>query len=1178
MELDRLRKYLFDKVKINLLQGKITGIAKLPSDGEVQLEIDRILESSSNGIIGSITSFNRKDVSSSAIYSTNFLTIKDNIEYLLGEIFGSLNDIIDIVNDSILEKNQIIRNLKMIDQDFSDIESGELHSDGLKYVISDTFNDVDKIDQARTTAQINLNAGSVVLNTARAAYLSFPHYRRQASIPFTFTEGFSKILSQRQTPGCSFGNIFDGDDTDRWELTVTTSEPTTVEGFFTLKLSEVGSVVEINSINVKFFSTKDIGSNSDLITFHYLNQEATDRTWKILPGGKIEITGSEIECKFPNIKTTHIRVTWTKFYPDDSEKMQYLFGITEMNVQKASTVFESVLMTESLQVQPYHTEQPTIFLTELEASKKTQPGTNIQFYVAIDDPVPGKVLDENNNVVDIDADNAVAFVPNGIDSEGKPENYYAFASQLRSHPHLSGVFPFQYWQPKWQQISSKEESTDSIPRQVFFNVSDYDKPIHDLYYTNPVLWGDPAYTGPWPVSGYAGDWASDWSGGVATFPKSGYIWGEDPFSAAGVWWGDATEYPGWWRPATPTASGTQVIEAQISVPDFSIPVLDVSGYPVYQYDEYLRRSAPLQKKFWKIFKWPSSSLPIPGTVKISNKFLSTDSNEKRDNKSTWKWNYKSSRIADDYNLTLTLPANANFFTIKLEDYLLDKSDLRIIPDSIRNVKFLNYTPTDITDFAVEYGVDYIVDENGLYQKKQSASNLLDAHATITFADTIMSSRRGNSNVTVDISLTLSFEAKDNISASWDGYLFVPEAVNVLPQCQVDNSDAVIKKITIQQINDNGLILQTKIIETEESGEGIDGYSGFRLFKGLNLVRVFTDVLVTQNDNTDSTLALWQPDRDYYTYESEITSYMSGENMSDYPSPSDISDGSVLPNTIIATGVNFEASGITRGARFNVKAFVTTDNGLNFSTVDTQMIVTSISRDKGTLTLLPPTFDTKMYFINTWNINPFTHHTGFTYSDNIQPHGGVTYLTEVDINVLLYETQQEDDTRYATLDDVDGSKYVVVKEPDSNKFPTGKIVNTLHFNRTYWDYLEGRYVTYTTGTSGNVGNNPMSLVTIEEPTRTALVDMPPNTFNTKTYANVSTYGETINVTDPSSSGFLFWDTAENLETVFDIKYSVAANNRPADRIFMMAKLTSTDLNMSPVLNSYSLIINNKIGSN
>jgi len=107
--------------------------------------------------------------------------------------------VIDIINDSVLEKNQVLRDLKLIDQDFSDIEDGTLHNDGLKYIISDSFVDVDKIDLVRTNAQLNLNAGTVALNPAKTSYLGFNHYRNQTSMSFTITEGISKIIKQQQT-------------------------------------------------------------------------------------------------------------------------------------------------------------------------------------------------------------------------------------------------------------------------------------------------------------------------------------------------------------------------------------------------------------------------------------------------------------------------------------------------------------------------------------------------------------------------------------------------------------------------------------------------------------------------------------------------------------------------------------------------------------------------------------------------------------------------------------------------------------------------------------------------------------------------------------------------------------------------------------------------------------------
>lgn len=1183
MELDRVNKFLFEKVKLSIIQGKVTGVSSLPTDDEIKKEIDRILNSSKNGLIGSITPLVKKDVSSSKAYGNNFLTIKDNIEYILGEVYDSLNGIIDIVNDSILEKNQVLRDLKMIDRDFSDIEAGTLHNDGMKYVLSDSFADVDKIDMVRSTAQLNLNAGNVTLNTLNAAYLGFPHYRNQGAINFTVTEGFSKIVSQQQTPGTTFGSIFGGDDTDRWELVITTSSPITVEGYFALKLSEIGAAVEINAINMKLFSTKDLTNNSDMITIYYLNQDASDRTWKILPGAKIEVTGPEIGISFPTIKTSYIRVTWTKFYPDDEENLAYHFSITELTVQKATTVFESVLMSNSLKIQPYQNELPTIYVAELEVEKKVQPGTNLEFYVAIDDPIPGKILDDNNNMVGVDADNATSFVPNGIDENGKPENYFVFASELRDRPYLSGVFPYQYWQPKWQQISPKGDSIKSVPGQIFFNISDFDRPIHDLYYTNPILWGDPGYSGTWPTDPSYG-WATDWSGNAGAFPKSGYIWGEDPLSEAGVWWGDSTEYPGWWRPSTPTSSGTYLSTPTVAVPDFNIPVYDMDGRPVREFNSYLGKDMPVQKHFWKIFKWPSTSLPIPGTVKISNKNLILN-DEARDNVNVWKWNYKSTKIADDYLISdIELDPNVNFFTIKLDEYLTNRSDLRIIPDSIRNVKFLDVSPSEILDFTIEYGREYVLDDNGLYTSVASSPALADAHATIIFSDSAINQRRRGTTNKIRISLTLSYEAKDNISASWDGYLFVPSSVgDYLPKCHVDPGNGAVQKVTVQQISDTGLVQQTKEV-TDTVGDNGDSTAGFSLFAGLNLVRAFTEVLVTQDDTIDSSIATWRPDQNTYTYSDGTFMEAYYIRPGDKGIAQTIIDNNYSYNTIVSNSINFNASGIYPGMEVAVVYYEYIENEYILSK-EVNVIVSNVSELSDhtgntyyQVKILPSTLSSK-YFINHWKFSNFTRKTGFTYDKNISAQNEKRYLTEVDINILLNETGDTDDSRFAILDDVDGSKYVVIKTPNHKTFPQN-IKNNLHYNRTYWDYLLGRYITYTTGTSGNVGSSPLVFKTntdSKDPDSVAhtLSNMPPNTFNDQRYENVSTYGEMVNVVDPTTPGFLFWDTAENLQAVFDIKYSLAANNRPCDRVMLMTKLISTDLNMSPVLNSYSLIINNKM---
>ena len=1167
MQIDSLKRFLFEKIKLSIIRGDITGTPKLPTDKEIESEIDKSMNSSANGIIGSMTSLVPKSISSSKDYSGNFLTIKDNIEYLLGEVFASMNSIIDIVNDSVLEKNQVLRDLKLMDVDFSDVEAGTLHNDGLKYVISDNFADISKVDSLRTTAQINLNAGSVSLNSLRSSYLSFNQYRNKTNTQFTITEGFSSVVSQQQTPGTRFGNIFlAGDDTNRWELIVNTSKNVNIEGYFTLQLSDIGDTIDINSIIMKLYGVKSISENSDLITFSYLNQDKNDKTWKVIPGGVVSVTGPELDVKFPTINTTHIRVSWLKFYPDDIVKLNYLFSITELSIQHASSVFESDLISNSLQIQPYQNEQPVIVTTELEVKKQVQPGSSIDFYVGIDEPVAGKVIDQYGNVVDITSDAAVSFVPNGLDGNGKPETYFSFASYLRDNTHINGITAYQHWEPKWQQITPKNETVPSIPNIIYFNTSDFGKIGNDLYYTTPIMWGDVNYTGVYPVTG--NDWATNWNG-IGLSPKSGYIWGEDPFTNAGVWWGDSSEHAGWWRPNTPTASGTFLQPSIKSTPDFSIPVYSADGNPVSFFNPFINDGNGdkdiLRKEFYKIFKWPSNELPIHGTVKLANKRLTTSS-DITNNNTKWLWNYSSNTEVVDCVVTFNIPTDANLYTIKLEDIIKYKSDIRIIPDSIRDVKFTAVSPNSIEDYTIEYGIQYNRNNDSSYSRvdlnKITAidNQYSDTRATIIFADSVIANRRKSGDITPSISLTLSYQARANVITSWDGYLFVPNDV-IIPLCYINGAVNNVNSVSIQQVNDNGLVLQTNTIINIAS----DGSTPIQLYNGLNLVRIFVETSINQNNITDSTIAKWNPNQQIYEAKTPTTvPLITGTYINE---SFDITTTSYKTNTIYKSGADFITKGVLKGQVIKVNP-VYTDNTTKLlvkSKNDMNVIVDTLTSD--TITFI--TNDD--VFVGDWSIYAYTMKTGFTSDEGIQSHNGTTYMTEVDINVLLNETNIEDDTKYALIDDVDNSKYLVVKKPHYISFPTDtkSMINNLHFTRTYWDYLSSKFITFTTGTNGNTGSSPNDIIT-----NLPISDRPPNTNANVSYPNITTYGKQVNVIDPGSSGFLFWDTAENLQMVYDITYSIASNGQAADRIFMKAELKATDVNLTPVLNSYSIIINNK----
>lgn len=1121
MNIYNIRNFLFDKIKESILKGNITGLNRIPDDDTVYKYIDDLLNKSDDGIIGSINIFEYKKISEHKKYNQNFITIKDNIEFILSDIFDSLNKTIDIINDSRIEHNKVIRDIKLIERDFSDIEQGALHNDGLKYIVSDTFLDTDKVDVNRTTAQLNLNAGNVSLNSTTANNVQFSHYRNQKSINFVVNEGYDKIKSQQQTPESFFGGIFDSDYTDRWEVVITTTQPILIEGYITLKLSEVGEAVKINSIIFKTDNIKTIGDNSDLLTFQYTDIKG-DNKWKMISGGKVELKTPEVQLDFGEIEATHIRIYWTKYSPDNNDN-EYKFSFIELTVKKSLTVYESVIISKPLIVESYRNEIPCIYSTELKTSSKLIDNSTIDYYIATDEPILGKIVDNEGKVTYIDSDDAYAFVPNGIDSEGKLETYYTYASILRDHPEISGSLLYQNWQPKWQQIKPLNQN-GTMTSTLFFNVSDFNKEVHDLYYTNPILWGDPSYTGPWPVTG--SDWATDWSG-TGDAPKSGYIWGENPFTAAGVWWGDSSEFPGWWRPFTPTASGTHeytTAEMPIAIPDYIVPVLDSEDKAVMDED-----GNPIQKHFWKIFKWPNGYKPIEGTVKLYNSYIKQNNVTTSTNNTTWKWNYRYNKTIEDYTVTISLDGRKNYYVIQADKLLPNKSDIRILQDSIRDVNFINSTPSEIQNYTVEYGYEYKENNEGLTTRILVDESLQDATATIILSELDLEPKRIiNGSNPIEITLTFSYETRSDIIASWDGYLITSDVNTKLKV----SSNSEVTKISVQNIDDYGTIIETKIPTN---------LSEIELYKGLNFVRFFVDTKMSQSNVVNDTLANWRPDYYKITYEDTIK-YNNVVNIN-----------TSVKNRICST-TDFINDGIVKG----VEVIINDDN--------TKKGIVNKIYSVGSNYYLDIKTD-EAIIIETYTIFNFTSEPSISFDGLISNGEGSVPLTEVDINTLMYEIPYDDDSKYALLTDVDNSTYLVVKTPNLN---TNGIINNTHYTRNYFDYLTNEYVTFTTGTKGNVNGKPQVVSD-----GSILSDRPANTYPTVEYPNISTYGATIQVNTPSDSGFLFWNTAENLESVYSIKYAIPANNIPVNRLFFMAKLISSDSNITPVLNSYNIIINDKI---
>jgi len=178
-------EYLTKKTKRDFVMGRITEEPMIPSKSDIESRVKAILTDSRNGIIGKITAATYKGVSNPDEYNSNFITVKDNIEFLMGEVAKEVNRVIDQINSSTIEKNNTVRQARRIGDSFTEIETGRLIDNSLSYSISDSFIDTSMIDMERTTAEINTNATNVYLSHINSNRLQFPHYRSQESITFT---------------------------------------------------------------------------------------------------------------------------------------------------------------------------------------------------------------------------------------------------------------------------------------------------------------------------------------------------------------------------------------------------------------------------------------------------------------------------------------------------------------------------------------------------------------------------------------------------------------------------------------------------------------------------------------------------------------------------------------------------------------------------------------------------------------------------------------------------------------------------------------------------------------------------------------------------------------------------------------------------------------------------------
>lgn len=1082
--------------------------------------------------------------SSSAEYNSNVEGVARDIEVLYEAIQSEQLDIKNQFESNQVENNNAIRELRKINDEVDAISANLPTKNSITYTVFDSFNDVSKVDLFRTNTNIDTRDGNVSLKSGTDFSLDFNHLRARTSADFNITSNTAGILSQGPTPSSRFGAIFNDEDSDQWVYIVKTTEPIAVEGYFVIQLNRNGTEESINEFIIDYTSSYGLKNDRDERSGFIKVEFRNNITDKFIPiqGGRRTITGKSTVLKFKPTNATHLRITIGKDTPDDFVNLEYRFGIKSIKVKRSTTNLSSTLISKSLPVVSYSNEDVNVFQLTLQTQERHEEGTYIDYYLGIDEPISGKFIDEFNNPVSFDSPNIVSFVPNASDVlTGQPETFFTYASRLRERSaDVSGAESWNTWEPTWQRVTPVNSEQEHVPKVLFFNTRTIQTDNHDISFNTDILWGDLSYLGPWPTDGGAfyDEEPAPVGSGVDITPVSdgfGFIWGENIFTQAGIVWGQTKFTPGWFRHKVPDISGNLFPADLEELPP------NAPAFP----DFFARNT-----EFFRIFRWPNGVPPIPGSVQL---FTSSKvSNPSGSINTHWVWNYKDSNTIEtriENNIRPTGLADVLFTDEKVEEidpdwqkdsagkfvnfknYIpVEASGNRaiIIPDSVKNVRYSNSSDNLVSnvDYRVRYGVNLATNDPDLTKDQNIKDDNLNAF-TIDLSPIKFDERQRRENVP-DNKFSFQYQVSivDEFLSTWNTFLYVPPTS--------DKSSFIKIKTTVDPLNVNSPdVKKIEIIKIGQKNEIVQ-----------RIIR----------DNFDSPIPLELP------------------------------------------------------GWYKVSVFVRAE----------------------TDPLAVDTDSNNIYQQPKWNPIGSDH---FEISPDINLYNSPLHMDVVDMYTLLWDTHTSDNTRTALVEDIDKTTFLTVQIPSKDKFPgydkqgrfygtpgfdfktgTVPVRNASHITRRILIQPTGvgetsTWEQFTTGSSGFLNSNGDIETFVFDSLQKANfgnvsgIILPKERWNTRSgifYPNLTTFTDItmgvkssgifsnvdgsqigvsgivnnfLNIHDPCSSGFLFYETAENLESYYSIKYQLPTKSN-YNRVFIRADLYSTASGTTPVLESYKIVVNDR----
>jgi hypothetical protein len=319
-----------------------------------------------------------------------------DLSLLYGENVDTVVRVLNGINADDVDYKSLRYQLSLIDDILESLLLAEPGATGYFFSAYDSFNDLSKVDQGQTTADVNLDTGAVYLPVAGGVNridLGFLQNRVRAGLKFDPPQNVTGVA---MIGGTKFGNMFNDVIGDVWieEAQATVEGPISAEFIFPVATKSNKGVVtkqddlstmetvkaEVSRIEV------DPASVSPMSLQILYSIDGANYTQLPNWPNAVELRDKKFSFTFPSIGVKFLKFRLTKsadnvmMVTPQGRTYRFIFGIRSIALYNSGFATSAELLSNVLE--PDGPEDGQLNRLALDVDERVPTGTDIEYYVA----------------------------------------------------------------------------------------------------------------------------------------------------------------------------------------------------------------------------------------------------------------------------------------------------------------------------------------------------------------------------------------------------------------------------------------------------------------------------------------------------------------------------------------------------------------------------------------------------------------------------------------------------------------------------------------------------------------------------------------------------------------------------------------------------------------------------